>query len=165
MAITIPTTQRPLWPLVILVLIGIAVTLPGVKGCPAGGTVEAKPPGPDMVVVFKTNDDRAKASEHAHTMETILASLADVIEYDGKQTTPQLITGVKFDQLRRTMRQYRMGGWSYAQQYPDLGAAIESYMTEHVGTSGGPVDTSQRQKWVDALRALSKCCGYASRQG
>lgn len=80
-----------------------------------------------------------------------------------------------------------MGGWSFAQQYPELGSAIEAYMDANVGRAGGDLwkaaypgktpqelqamseaeraagESLQRQKWIDAYRALAKCCEYAAK--
>lgn len=155
--------QIPTW-LPIAGIVLAAVLYSGWKGTTPGVAPMPKPPGPDMVAVFAKNDNRAEAKQHAHIMATIMGSLADFIEYDGQRKEPRITTGVQIDDVRLALRENRMKGWSFSTKYPDLGSAVESLMNEEVGTSGGVLTDTQRKKWVDALRKLSKCCEYAAQQ-
>jgi hypothetical protein len=46
-----------------------------------------------------------------------------------------------------------------------LEKALETYLTEQVGTSGGPVDAAQRSKWVAAFKQLAASAEYAAQHG
>jgi hypothetical protein len=41
--------------------------------------------------------------------------------------------------------------------------AIHDYLDEQIGVGGGPVDTSQRAKWVTAYRAVARACDDATK--
>jgi hypothetical protein len=131
--------------------------LSGVKVVPV-----APPSGPNLVEAFKTNDNRGEARQHAHQFATICSSLAEFIEYDGTRSEPLIKTGVNIDEFRRGLRQTRTKGWSFLTKYPSLEKELETYLTAQVGTSGGPVDKPQRDKWVAAMRTLSACAEYAA---
>lgn len=134
------------------------------RGCQS--IAPSQPPaGPDLVKAFSTNDDRGEAMAHAHVFATLCESIANCIEYDGKQPKPRITTGVQLDDLRLTMRQMRMGGWSFLTKYPELKDSVEKFLTDEVGTSGGPINETQRGKWVSAMRKLQACAQYAAERG
>lgn len=124
-----------------------------------------RPSGPDLVPAFRTNNDRTQAQQHAHIFATICGKLAECLEYDGSRTDPLIKTGVQVDELRRSFRQLRTGGWSFLNQYPELGPAVDQYLTTQIGTSGGPLTPEQRRKWIDSMRTLEQSAAYAAEQG
>ncbi len=123
------------------------------------------PGGPSLVEAFRTNDDRREAVQHARVFATICGSLADYLEYDGSRPQPLIKTGVQIDEFRRGLRQTRTKGWSFLTTYPELGPAVEQFLTREVGTSGGPLTPEQRQKWIAAMRQLEQSAHHASTQG
>lgn len=149
--------QPSLLPL--LVVAGVAALLG--QQPPAPGPV---PSGPDLGAAFRTNDDRAEARQHARVFATICGSLADYLEYDGSRTQPLIKTGVQIDEFRRGLRQTRTKGWSFLTTYPELGPAVEQFLTREVGTSGGPISAEQRQKWITAMRQLAASSEHAARE-
>lgn len=132
-------------------------------GVPGVTPATPKPPGPDMVAVFAANPDRVEARAHAAALGSICRAIANQLEYDGSRKAPRYTTGVRIDDLRLRVREYRMGGWSFLTKYPQMSATIESYMESQLGKSGGPVTPEQRRQWVETFRALGKCCDYAAK--
>lgn len=130
-----------------------------------GAVPPAPPAGPDLVSVFRTNDDRSQARQHARTFATICGSVAEYLEYDGTRAEPLITTGVQIDDFRRSLRQTRMKGWSFLAQYQHLAPALEQFLTAEVGPEGGPFTAEQRAKWVAAMRQLEASALYASNQG
>lgn len=124
--------------------------------------VEPKPAGPDMVAVFAANADRPEARIHAAAFGSICRAIANQLEYDGQRKAPRYTTGVKIDDLRIRVREYRMGGWSFMAKYPTMSSTVEAYMEQQLGKSGGPVTPDQRRQWVETYRSLGKCCDYAA---
>lgn len=120
------------------------------------------PDGPDMVSVFRVNSDTAAAKRHARSMATILFSLSEMLEFDGKRQPPRITSGVQVDDVRLALREWRMKGWSFAKDYPSMVQVFNSYLTQEVGTSGGALDVAQRGKWVRALKTLGDSCQYAA---
>lgn len=153
--------QPSLLPL--LIVAGIAAFVWFGGDSPAPPT--PRPAGPDLVPAFRTNDDRAQARQHARTFGTICGSLAEYLEYDGTRSDPLLKTGVQIDDFRRGLRQTRMKGWSFLIQYPDLGPAVDAFLTQELGTKGGKFSAEQRAEWVAAMRQLEQAAHYASTQG
>jgi hypothetical protein len=163
-------TGVPLWLVLALFALGGLM----LRGCSAASVVPLGPPpkGPDMVRAFATNDNRDEAKAHLHALATIHDALADCLEYDGKQKTPRITTGVQADDLARALRELRMKGWSFGFRYPDLKTELQTWFDSQVGDSGGPLDTDKdgkpsdrRQKWIQAHRAAAACCRYAIERG
>lgn len=149
----------PVW-LIVVAVIGAAFYLGGDLS-PVAPT--PKPSGPDMVAVFAANENRAEAREHAAVFGSICRSIAAQLEYDATRQKPRYTTGVKIDDLRLRIREYRMGGWSFLTKYPSVGQTIETYMESQLGKSGGPVTPEQRRQWIETFRSVGKCCDYAAR--
>jgi hypothetical protein len=161
-----PAPQSPGLPWGWILLVGVLgyFALQG-RGCGHMVPAPEPPPGPNLVAAFASNDDRGQASADAHAFATICTALADTLEYDGTRPQPLLKTGVQIDELRRNVRQLRMHGGSFLPRYPQLGLELDAFLTAAVGTSGGPIDATQRAKWITALRQLAACAQYAADQG
>lgn len=153
--------QKPFpWP---LLLIGFAIWYFANSGSvPSPLPTPPPPDGPNFIPAFRSTEDKAQAREHALALASICEAIADHIEYDAAKPDPRLKTGVQLDDLRLTTREYRMKGWSFGTTYPDLGPAMNSYLTAAVGTSGGPLTPEQRTAWVKAFRTLHRSAEYAA---
>jgi hypothetical protein len=134
------------------------------RGCSSSVLPTPPPSGPDLVKAFATNDNRAEARGHARVFGTICTSVAEYLEYDGTRQEPLIKTGVQIDDLRRALRQTRTKGWSFLTKYPGLEGELETFFTRHLGTSGGPIEKAERDKWVAALRQVSACAEYAAKR-
>jgi hypothetical protein len=152
-----------LW-LVVLVVVAVAWVSSG-RGCATVVPPPQPPAGPNLVEAFRANDNRREAVQHARTFAAICGSVADYLEYDGAREQPLIKTGVHVDELRRALRQTRTRGWSFLAKYPDLGKALEDHLTQQLGSSGGPIDKAQRDKWVAAMRQVQACAAYAADRG
>lgn len=128
---------------------------------PAPGPAPAPAPvtGLDLRGLFRGPE----AASDAAVTAALLAELADVIEWDGKQTEPRLRTGAAFDDLRRSSRELRTRGVSVGARQPAVRDAIRAYLDQAVGTDGGPVDAAQRAKWVSAFREVAAAAEAAAR--
>ena len=163
------TAAKPAFPWLPLAIVVAAAILAGrFGGTQPSPSPQPAPPafsGPDMGPAFATNTNRAEAIEHARTLADILDELAGVIEYDGTLPRPRVKTAVQVDDLRIALRDYRMRGWSFLEQYPALRDALDKYFSAVVGTSGQPIDQpgltagkTRRQEWIDACRTLAESC-------
>lgn len=152
--------------LIVAAMIGVGVLFAGelFKGSAVVPTPTPSRPteGPDYVAAFATNDDRAEARRHAHDFETILEALADGIEYDLSKKERRFTTGVQIDDFRIALREYRMGGWSFMSKYPGVAAETEKWMTDRVGTGGGPLTDDDVKEWIKATRTAAACAKYAA---
>lgn len=120
------------------------------------------PSGPDFLGAFSRSDDLRQAGCDAEAFAGICESVASVLEYDGKQTSPRIDSGVKVDDLRRWVREYALGGGSLKGKYPAVADAAKEYLDKHAGSSGGPMDQASRDRWVRALREMSASSRYAA---
>jgi hypothetical protein len=152
-----------LW--LIISIVGGLLWVSSGRGCNVPVPGQQPPAGPDLRSAFATNDNRREARQHAHVFATICGTLADYIEDDGKRPEPLMKTGVQVDEFRRGLRQTRTRGWSFLAKYPDLGKSLEDHLTSQLGTSGGPLDASQRAKWVAVMRQVQACAQYAADRG
>ena len=89
-------------------------------------------------------------------------ALADMIAFDGRQSEPQLTTGVQLDNFRTLSRFYQTEGASYARRYPSLAETAGSYLESKLGNEGGQLNDAARARWVDAYEALSASALYAA---
>lgn len=120
--------------------------------------------GPDLLTPFRASHHPAQAREHAQAFAAICGDLADVLDFDARQEKPRIKTGVQIDDLRMSVREMQMRGWSFGATYPQLGPAIDAYMRTAVGTSGGALTPEQKQQWIAAFRVLEQSASYASSQ-
>lgn len=103
------------------------------------------------------------AADDAATLCALCDEIASVIEWDGSQPGPRLKTGIQMDDLRVAAREGRMRGVSLGDRQPHVRKAIHDYLDEQIGVGGGPVDTSQRAKWVTTYRAVARACNDATK--
>jgi hypothetical protein len=154
--------------LLVITVVAVALWVSSGRGCsglPSPGVTPAPPAGPDLVKAFRANDNRAEARQHARTFAAICGSVADYLEYDASRSEPLIKTGVQVDEFRRALRQTRTRGWSFLAKYPELGPALEDHLTKQLGTGGGPIDKTQRDKWVAAMRQVQASAVYAAERG
>ncbi len=125
--------------------------------------------GPELVPVFQKSSNLQEAAHHAKVFGTICKTLADTLERDATLPEPRMKFGSQVDDFRIAIRDMRFSG-SLAQKYPDLGPAANEFLTEEIGTWGGPIDEdspddpkkrTHRQRWIDAYRQLAECAFYA----
>lgn len=120
------------------------------------------PGSPDLLSAFRESDDPAAASQDARKFAQLCDALADVIEYDGARTEPQLRSGVQLENLRMIARDTQLSGASYAAKYPRLGNDIKAYLDQQLGIDGGVLNDDRRRKWIAAYRQLAKSANYAA---
>jgi hypothetical protein len=106
----------------------------------------------------------ATAAEDAAVLAALCDELARVIEVDGKREPPRLKSGAQFDELRIAARENRTKGVSIGARQPRARDAIEAYLNEAVGVSGGPVTPEQRAKWVSAFFEIARAASRAAGQ-
>jgi hypothetical protein len=101
------------------------------------------------------------ASDDALIFGELCEQLAEVVRWDGEQEKPRLATGAAIDDLRRLAREYRLDGESVGARQPRAADAIANYMTEKLGTDGGPITPAKRAAWVDCFLAIAGACRAA----
>ncbi len=120
------------------------------------------PGGPNLLTVFQKADDPIQAAADARAFGHLCLSLAEMIEFDGKQSEPQLQSGVQLDNFRTLSRFYQTDGASYAQRYPALPQVAGDYLEGQLGTNGGKLDAAARARWIAAYRTLAASALYAA---
>lgn len=103
------------------------------------------------------------AAHDAATTAALLAELADVVEFDGRQPTPRIATGAAVHDLRTAARELRCRGVKLGDKQPAVRDAIKTFLDEKAGTDGGPLDADERAKWVAAYREVAKAAEAAAR--
>lgn len=104
-----------------------------------------------------------RAADDAATLAAFSGAVADAIEDDGKSSEPLLKTGVQFDSLRVRSREVLCRGEKIGDRQPKVRDAIHAYLDTALGTAGGPVDATQRAKWVEAYRVIAGAAANATR--
>lgn len=95
------------------------------------------------------------AAEDAAITGQILDDLAWFIEDDGKAAEPRLKSGQQLAELRMRARQGATRGVSLAERQPRAIDAISAFLDREIGDKGGPLEPGDREKWVNAFRAVS----------
>ncbi|RCS43960.1 hypothetical protein DTL42_18410 [Bremerella cremea] len=144
-----------------LALVAYSLIAPWVWG-EASRPRPVDPGGPNLLAVFQKADDARQAAADAQAFGLLCQSLADMIEFDGKQAEPQLVSGVQLDNFRTLSRFYQTGGGSYAQRYPALPQVAGDYLQSQLGTDGGKLDSADRARWIAAYRQLAASALYAA---
>jgi len=133
----------------------------------AGGApvvADAPPQGRELLAVF-AGESPTKAAD-CRCFATLCGSLADVIEFDGRQATPRLSRQGHLAELRQVSRELRLAGQSLGEKYPRLAGAIETFLDPLIpggkGASAVEVTPDVRAKWVEGHRALSRAAEWAA---
>jgi hypothetical protein len=142
--------------LALLVAAGIAV-LPSRSSTPAPQPVPVPP-----AFTLRGKFVGESAASDAAIVSALCSELADCIEYDGSHDQ-RLKTGVAFDELRVAARELRCKGDSIGARQPKVREAVQKFLDEQVGSSGGPVTPESRAAWVSAFRDLSRAAADVTR--
>lgn len=120
-------------------------------------------PPPDAGLVLRGKfSAHPDASSDAAALAALFAELANEVEWDATQPTPLIATGVAFDDLRVRAFDLRLRGQSIGDRHPRVREAIKTYLDATAGTSGRPLTTEQRAKWVSAYREVSRAAQEAT---
>lgn len=114
-------------------------------------------PGLDLRGLFVGPDAAADAA----TTDALMSELADVVEWDGRQKSPRIVTGSAVHELRTAARELRCRGVRLGDRQPAVRDAIKAYLDKEAGTDGGPLDDAERARWVEAYRTVSKAARAA----
>lgn len=140
------------------VLLGAAVLVSGENQFVPSPPAPSPPDRPAITLRFTG----PTAQSDAKLLAAYFREIADELEWDGKQDKPWFNAAVHFDALRVRARVARIKGSSIGDRQPEVRDAIGAYLTEQLGTSGGPVDAAQRAKWVVAFREVARACDAAA---
>lgn len=99
----------------------------------------------------ETKDVRKDASRLAD----ICLETAMDIEYDARKQG-KLTSGSKVIEMRNNLRDYCEKGGSFTHLYPDLGSALEEFLSKRLGSDDNKLDEASRKNWVKAYRDLGK---------
>lgn len=125
----------------------------------AGGVIllfsDARAVGPasELSEVFATNINRMQAKEDAAALAEIAGASAQILAYDGQLAKPRFTTAMQVDDMRASVREYRMEGWSFLSRYPTLADHLDRIFAP-VGNSTGPLSPERRSAWIDAFKRL-----------
>lgn len=139
----------------LLVAAGIAVM-------PSRSSIPTPPPVPPAAFTLRGKFVGPTAASDAATMSALCDELASCIEWDGTHDQ-RLKTGIAFDELRIAAREVRCKGDSIGARQPKVRDAVQKFMEDAVGLSGGPVTAESRAAWVSALRDLSRAAADVTR--
>jgi hypothetical protein len=137
-------------------------------GCLVAWLMEASPaptpaPAPDGGLSLRGRFVGPTAAADAATLAAFADELAAEIEHDSMQAEPFFRSAAQYDELRTRARMLRCRGESIGERQPRVREAIEKYLTDAVGTSGGPVTPAQRTAWAVAYREIGRAAGEATR--
>jgi hypothetical protein len=123
-----------------------------------GPNFEPLPPTQlDLSDVFAGNPNAAQRREHARALADVFSIAAASVEFDGREDEAERLfrTGANVDDHIVRVRKFYTQRWSFAEQYPKLGAAIGTYLKQRLGTDLGDQLTNQRRAdWIQALREV-----------
>ena len=103
------------------------------------------------------------AARDAAIVAAMCGELADQIDWDGRQADPLIKSGVAFDELRIRTRLLMCRGESLGEKHPLARDAIERFLNDKAGTSGGPLTPEARAKWSAAYREVARAAEAATR--
>lgn len=101
------------------------------------------------------------ASRDASLVAALCSELADEIDWDARQAEPLIKTGVAFDELRIRSRILLCRGESLGDKHPLARDAIEAWLNDAAGTSGGPLSPEQKARWAKAYREVAQAAEAA----
>ena len=129
----------------------------------SGGNLPPPTPAPSGALNLRGKFVGATAAADAVAVAALCRELGDKIQQDGESETPRLKTGVALDDLRVAARELRMSGESIGERQPRMRAAVEAFMTKHLGEDGGPISDEQRAKWVECFYEIGRSAADAAR--
>jgi hypothetical protein len=103
------------------------------------------------------------AADDAAAFAGLCRGIADALQADGQKSTPRITTGVQLEDVRVAAAEGRFLPRTLTREQPHATAAAGRYLDEVAGTSGGPLDTTTRAKWVAAYRTLADAAEEAVR--
>lgn len=121
------------------------------------------PPGPgELNLRGKFSGETASAD--AAALACLCEELAVYVEADGMKDAPEqrIKTGAAVEDLRVAARDARMRGESIGARQPAARDAIQAFLDSAAGTSGGPLTSESRARWVSAFRAISRAAADAA---
>jgi hypothetical protein len=101
------------------------------------------------------------AADDAAAFAGLCHGIAAALVTDGTAPTPRIATGASLEDLRIAASEGRFLPRSLSREQPHAVAAAGRYLDTTVGTSGGPLDATARQRWVEAFRALAQAAEEA----
>lgn len=122
------------------------------------------PPAPPLEIDLAGAFIGEKAADDATLLAEMSAAVADIIEWDGKQTEPALTTARSLDQLRTRTREFLCKGESIGERNPKVRQIVGDFLESRLGTSGGAITPEQRAAWVSAYREVSRAARHAISQ-
>jgi hypothetical protein len=120
-------------------------------------------PTPASVLDLRGKFVGASAAEDAAAFAGLCHGIAEALSADGGKPTPRITTGVQIEDVRVAAAEGRFLPRSLSREQPHAAAAAGRYLDSVVGTSGGPLDATARQRWVEAFRALATAAEEAVR--
>jgi hypothetical protein len=154
------TTDRTKLALVAALLLG-AVLAAVVEFAPRPGPAPA--PTPSGALDLRGKFIGPQAAEDAAAFAGLCHGIAEALSADGGRTAPRITTGVQIEDVRVAAAEGRFLPRSLSREQPHAAAAAGRYLDSVVGTSGGPLDATARQRWVEAFRALATAAEEALR--
>jgi len=104
-----------------------------------------------------------EAANDAAAFAGLCTGIAEALAADGGKPAPRITTGVQIEDVRVAAAEGRFLPRSLSREQPHAAAAAGRYLDSVVGTSGGPLDATARQRWVEAFRALATAAEEAVR--
>jgi hypothetical protein len=95
------------------------------------------------------------AAEDAAAFAGLCRGMADALEVDGGKNPPRITSGVQLEDIRIAAAEGRFLPRRLTQDQPHAVAVAGRFLDDRAGTSGGPMDTETRDRWIKALRELA----------
>ena len=141
----------------------VALVLLAIGLLSMGGRAPTPAPSPEGGLSLRGKFIGPTAAADAATLAAFADELASEIEHDAMQSEPFYKSGTQYDELRTRARLLRCRGESIGERQPHVREAVDKFLTDSVGTSGGPVSPAQRTAWAVAYREIGRAAGEATR--
>jgi hypothetical protein len=123
----------------------------------------APAPTPDGGMSLRGKWIGPQAAEDAAAFAGLCHGIAEALAADGSRSAPRITTGVQIEDVRVAAAEGRFLPRQLTREQPHATAAAGRYLDEVAGTSGGPLDATTRQRWVEAFRTLATAAEEAVR--
>jgi len=120
-------------------------------------------PTPASVLDLRGKFIGPSAADDAAAFAGLCHGIAEALSADGGKASPRITTGVQIEDVRVAAAEGRFLPRSLSREQPHAAAAAGRYLDSVVGTSGGPLDATARQRWVEAFRTLATAAEEAVR--